>query len=238
MPKDQRLYMTFPNDFHRHPKVSRLPVEARWAFVEMNGEARIADNDGVFTIEEAEFMWPVNILLQLMTSHPSRPLIVKEGDTYRIRDYSEHQQTKAEREALTVKRAAAGRAGAAAKTSKRQASAEQVLSKRQQTQAESESESESEIDRPTLSQSSHVSKRARNEDLTDEVNVTLIRDTLDQHADIQNATDAHIHAWARVVLSKARTAVRDPTGYAQRAITSNPAEVARWFTSHMKRNQP
>lgn len=137
MPKDQRLYMTFPNDFHRHPKLVRLPVEVRWTFVEMNGEARIADNDGVFTAEDAEFMWPVEHLNALVGSHPTRPLLVHSGDTYVIREYAEHQQTKAEREELTRKRSEAGRAGGLAKG---QASAKQVLSEPKQSQAELEKE--------------------------------------------------------------------------------------------------
>lgn len=148
MPKDQRLYMTFPNDFHRHPKVSRLSVEARWAFVEMNGEARLADNDGVFSAEDAEFMWSPDVLAALCGSHPTRPLIARDGDTYVIRDYAEHQQTKAEREALSEARSKAGALGAAAKA-ERQAGAKQVPSKRQQvpskvqqTQAEIETELE------------------------------------------------------------------------------------------------
>lgn len=102
MPRDPRLYMTFPNDFHRHPKLLKLPPEIRWTFVEMNGEARIADNDGRFSAEDAEFMWPVEHLDALVHSHPKRPLVVRErdGGDYVIREYAEHQQTRAERERL------------------------------------------------------------------------------------------------------------------------------------------
>lgn len=98
MPIDKRLYMTFPNDFHRHPKLTRLPVEVRWAFVEMNGEARIADNDGVFDSADAEFTWGAEIMAALVASHPTRPLVLHVGDTYVIRDYGEHQETRAARE--------------------------------------------------------------------------------------------------------------------------------------------
>lgn len=137
MPKDQRLYMTFPNDFHRHPKVTRLPVEVRWTFLEMNGEARIADNDGIFTAEDAEFLWPADHLTALVGSHPTRPLLMHVGDTYVIREYAEHQQTRAEREELSRKRSEAGRQGGLAKG---QASAKQVLSEPKQSQAELEKE--------------------------------------------------------------------------------------------------
>jgi hypothetical protein len=141
MPRDRRLYMTFPNDIHRHPKVSRLSVEARWAFVEMNGEARLADNDGLFTREDALYYWPAELLSELCGSHPTRPLVVHdaEANTYLIRDYAEHQQTKAEREALSEKRSRAGRASGKARTS-----VEQVLSKSEQTGTEIEKELEKE----------------------------------------------------------------------------------------------
>ena len=142
MPRDARLYMTFPNDFPWHPKVLRLTPAVKWAFVEMNGHSRINDLDGRIPVVDAEFMWSPKILAALVNSHPTRPLVVLEGDDYVIRDYAEHQQTKAEREALHVKRAAAGAAGAAARESKRQASAKQVLSKPKQSQAELEIELE------------------------------------------------------------------------------------------------
>ena len=140
MVKDQRLFMTFPNDFHRHPKLTRLSVEAKWTFVEMNGEARLADNDGVFSEEEAEFLWDAGTLAELVGSHPVRPLVVHTGGRYVIREYGKHQQTRADREELSRKRAKAGRAGG----SKPKARGKQLLNKPEQTEAESESESESE----------------------------------------------------------------------------------------------
>lgn len=137
--------MTFPNDFHRHPKLLRLPVEVRWAFVEMNGEARLADNDGVFSCDEAEFLWDRAILDALVSSHPTRPLVERVADTYVIREYAQHQQTKAQRDELSAKRKAAGARGG-------QARAKQVLSKSEQSQAELEIETEistsNEVDSP------------------------------------------------------------------------------------------
>lgn len=45
MPRDSRLYMTFPNDIHRNPKITRLPVEVRWTFLEVVAERAIADTE-------------------------------------------------------------------------------------------------------------------------------------------------------------------------------------------------
>lgn len=148
MPRDQRLYMTFPNDFHRHPKLQKLPVEVRWTFVEMNGEARLADNDGRFPAEDAEFMWPREHLDALVASHPTRPLVVREenGGDYVIRDYAEHQQTRAERERLAeISRENGRKGGRPRKPRGNPEETGQVLSGTQrqpsgtQTKAESES---------------------------------------------------------------------------------------------------
>lgn len=164
MPKDKRLYMTFPIDIHRHPKMLRLSAEAKWAFVEMNGEARLAKNDGRFSAEDAEYLWSRDVLDQLLRSHPSRPLVVRDGSDYLIREYEKHQQTAAEVEELSAKRSAAGRQGAAATNAKRSASAaasagesaasaaavaEQEVGLARQAAAQSQSQSQSEPDLDT-----------------------------------------------------------------------------------------
>ena len=112
MPRDGRLFMTFPNDFPWHYKVQRLPVEAKWAFVEMNGYSRMNDLDGIIPVEDADFMWTREVMDLLVASHPSRPLVLRDGENYVLRDYGEHQQTKAERERLAeVSRANGARGG-------------------------------------------------------------------------------------------------------------------------------
>ena len=100
MPRDQRLYMTFPIDFHRHPKVARLSDAAFRAFVEANGESRIAESDGVIESDNAEFLWSKTALDELVSSHPSRPLMTRREDAYVIRDYADHQFTTADKERL------------------------------------------------------------------------------------------------------------------------------------------
>jgi hypothetical protein len=145
--------MTFPNDMHRHPKVARLSVEARWAFVEMNGEARLADNDGLFMAEDALYYWPVEILAELCSSHPTRPLVVHDGEanTYLIRDYAEHQQTKAERERLAEVSRENGRKGGRPKSNpwetQTQPSETQGVPGETQTKAEIEREKERETNK-------------------------------------------------------------------------------------------
>lgn len=107
MPRDQRLYMTFPIDFWKHEKVRRLSDAAFRAFVESNGHSRERETDGVIEAADAEFIWDASALQELCKSHPTRPLLLLDGDRYVIRDYAEHQFTKADRDDLTQKRRAA-----------------------------------------------------------------------------------------------------------------------------------
>lgn len=115
MPRDKRLYMTFPIDFWTHPKVSRLSDAAFRAFVESNGHSRMIESDGRIESEDAEFMWKPEILAELLRSHPTRPLMLREGDEYVLRDYAEHQFTKADRDRVTEVRSKAGKASAEAR---------------------------------------------------------------------------------------------------------------------------
>jgi hypothetical protein len=124
--------MTFPIDFWTHPKVSRLSDAAFRAFVEANGHSRMRESDGRIEAEDAEFNGPAESLAELVRSHPTRPLMVRDGADYVLRDYAEHQFTKADREELSEKRSRAGRASA----DKRRASAEHVLNTDQQTATE------------------------------------------------------------------------------------------------------
>jgi len=104
MPRDRRLYMTFPIDFWKHEKVRRLSDAAFRAFVEANGHSRERETDGVIESEDAEFLWDASALQELCKSHPTRPLMYVDGETYVLRDYAEHQFTKSDRDDLTEKR--------------------------------------------------------------------------------------------------------------------------------------
>lgn len=113
MPRDRRLYMTFPIDFYEHPKVAPLSDAAFRAFVEMNGYSRRHELDGRIPVKAARLKWKARALAELVDSHPERPLVVLDGDDYVIRDYKEHQFTADDLEALREKRSQAGAKGAA-----------------------------------------------------------------------------------------------------------------------------
>lgn len=244
MPRDQRLYMTFPNDIHRHPKVRRLSVEARWAFVEMNGEARIADNDGVFTVADARYHWTDWVLAELVNSHPTRPLLTFDEmvGVYRIRDYAEHQQTRTEREELRARRAEAGAKGGAATASKRLASAKQVPSKLQQTPAESESESEIPDLTNTYKSQSLDNRASVSTDVSSITvklaaqngipNLAVVAAAILEHTGRTVSLD---EAWqvAHSLLQKARQYPARPLRYVTGAISQSPFEVQQFIDAEL-----
>lgn len=172
MPRDQRLFMTFPIDFWTHPKVARLSDSAFRAFVEANGHSRMRETDGVLEADDAEFLWKPEVLSELVKSHPSRPLMIRlESGEYMLRDYAEHQFTKADRDELSQKRAEAGRLGGKAR-----ASAKQVLSNPEQSEAEIGIEQEIEEEKkreapssPKRAPASRGSRIPRNFTITDEM---------------------------------------------------------------------
>lgn len=119
MPRDRRLYMTFPIDFDEHPKVEALSDGAFRAFVSMNGYSRRHDLDGSIPAALARKKWKPRVLAELVASHPERPLVLLEDGVYVIRDYAEHQFTTADLADLKEKRSKAGALGGAAKAAAR-----------------------------------------------------------------------------------------------------------------------
>jgi hypothetical protein len=251
MPRDKRLYMTFPIDFHRHPKLLRLPVEVRWTFVEMNGEARIADNDGVFEADEAEFMWPVDHLAALCASHPSRPLVVRAGSTYVIRDYAEHQLTHEDRERLAeVSRANGAKGGRPRKNpDETQTKPSRVANGTQTepglTQPFAESKSKSETEK-NLTDMGHDTQSSP--DLTsargglDEVSEIVVqkarnagvRDIRKLYPILARTITGHLSPaaaveLAQVIADRSQHPVKDVDAYVATACRKSPEDVQHWY---------
>jgi len=232
--------MKFPNDFHRHPKVTRLPVEVRWAFVEMNGEARIADNDGVFDAADAEFMWGSETIAALLNSHPTRPLLVRSGETLVIREYAKHQQTRSDREALSQKRSDAARKRWG-EQSKPDASAVQVHSASMQPHAESESELETDL---LLTESVTLgSNRARSSTDSEEFtrtnalaqNLGIDLQWIAEHAEKldRHLTWEHALGLGALILSKSKRHLSNPMGYVVTTFRNNSHEVQQWIDTEV-----
>jgi len=248
MPKDQRLFITLPIDIHRHPKLRNQPADVKWAFVEMNIEAVIAGNDGRFAAEDAEFLWPREVLDALVRTHPTRPLVVREhnGGDYVIREFAQHQMTTADRE----RRAEISRAnGAKGGRPRRNPDGTQMKpgqvpfatqAEPSGTQMKAESESESE-DFYARSESQSRDTRARlstdaipvsdmTKRLAGQRGITSLRTVVDA---TYRATGLRITANGALqvslwILDKARTAPAAPQRYVTGSIAKSPAEVAQF----------
>lgn len=111
MPKDTRIWMTFPINFWMHPKIRPLSDAAFRAFVEINGYSRMEDLDGRVPVALAKTMWRQRALGELLKNHPDRPSLLIDGDDYVIWNYDEHQETRATREARQATNTANGKLG-------------------------------------------------------------------------------------------------------------------------------
>lgn len=256
MVRDKRLFMTFPIDFWMHPKVEPLSDAAFRAFVEMNGYSRMQDTDGVITARVAEKRWGVEVLDELIATHPERPLVLRQGDEYVLRDYAQHQQTRADREALVARNTANGRKGG--RPRKTQSVTDSVTNsvggpgadlKPTQKQSQ-ESESELEIDgldsyRFTKSTSVTNARAREADDLSefishkkaqalaaaDRLGITdlfSVRERLETVCG-ENMTLGGAVMLASSILAKATHPVRDPEAYLATVCRKTPDEVRDGF---------
>lgn len=231
MPRDSRLYMTFPIDFHRHPKVRGLSDSAFRAFVESNGEARIAENDGHFEVDDAEFLWSAESLAELVASHPSRPLMIRDESGYVIRDYAEHQFTTADRERLAkISRENGAKGGRPPKPKETHAGSKK-------TQGKPESESESGLDDSSKTYTSQsLDNRAR--EWTDSLSPAAevlakqagLRDVPKLRSEIYERTGCDLTldrtvGVARHFIEKSKQPVISGQAYFMRCVTDTPAEI-------------
>lgn len=251
MPRDKRLYMTFPIDFDEHPKVEPLSDSAFRAFVAMNGYSRRQGLDGRIPASVARKRWKVRALDELVGSHPDRPLVLLDGDVYVIRDYAEHQLTTDAIEKERETNRANGLKGGRPAKANRQETGSVSGSKADQNQSQ-ESESESELnsltDTTTVPRSSPVPNvRAKGLDplqelihkkeelATERASILGIRNPTAAHTRLQTALRARITLLtaidlAAVILDKAKGNVIDPDAYLARAC-QKPDEIRQHFAN-------
>ncbi|ROS28887.1 hypothetical protein EDF22_0618 [Rathayibacter sp. PhB127] len=145
MPKDERLYARFDIGMSEHPKVMLLSDAAFRALIECTMYARRQLTDGFLDERVAVRMWGREVLDELASNHPERPTLERIDGGWHIRDYDEHQITRADIE----KKREAGRMGGQARAkraaSTTQAPASDVLKQNASTsQAMTETETETE----------------------------------------------------------------------------------------------
>jgi len=232
MPKDKRLWMTFPIDFWQHPKIAPLSDAAFRTFVEMNGYSRMQDLDGRIPVSIARRLWRAKALSELTRNDHSKPSVSLVDDTYVIWNYSEHQETRADREAREARNRANGAKGG--RPSKNRTETQSVTDSvpsgnPDRTERKPESESESEIDLTDvtyLPESSHVGDRASpRTDLSEEVISEAKRAGIDDLSAVLGLLEPivgdlnprHGIELAQIILRRARTPVLQPTAYIARA---------------------
>jgi hypothetical protein len=236
MPKDKRLYMTFPIDFDEHPKVEPLSDAAFRTFVAMNGYSRRQKLDGRIPTVVARKKWRVRALSELVASHPERPLVMIDGKDYVLRSYEEHQFTTADEEELHEKRSKAGAMGGKAKANA-VASAKQLG---QQNVAESRSESGVLTDMTYLSESGHQGDApvGDSDSAIDAVRILAkhvgISDLGAVRAMLEATTEKSVSARGALILaeaiaSKAKGEIRDVDAYIAVTCRNSAAEVQRAY---------
>lgn len=245
MPRDKRLFMTFPIDFDEHPKVAPLSDAAFRTFVEMNAYSRRNDLDGVIPARAARRRWPARALKELTLSHPDRPLVVHRDDAYVLRSYGDHQQTREERERISEMNREKGKKGGRPRKADGFSSAKPAVS-RQSNPGNPESRVQSLEGLSThVSESQSLLERAR--EMTDSMSSVVkgmasragITDMAALIVAVHEHTGcvlepAHVVALTNELVDRAKGAVKHPQRYVVSCLTQSPAEIekhiyeARW----------
>lgn len=131
--KDDRLYAKFTLDFPDNHKIMPLSDAAFRCLVEATLWSRKQLTDGLLARRYAVARWSLEVLEELTSNDPINPSLIEVDDGYQIRDFAEHQETRADIEARRERNRIAGQKGGLAKakqSAKRPAkqSASKVLS--------------------------------------------------------------------------------------------------------------
>jgi hypothetical protein len=132
--KDDRLYGKFTLDFADNPKILPLSAEAFRCLVEATLYSRRMLTDGFLASRLAVAKWGLEVLQELATNDSEKPSLIEVDGGWMIRDYADHQDTKAEVEQRRARNKVNGSLGG-------QARAKRVASKSlSEIQAETETE--------------------------------------------------------------------------------------------------
>jgi hypothetical protein len=115
MAKDRRLYARFSLDFADHPKIAPLSDAAFRCLVEATLWSRQHLTDGFLARRYAVARWSLETLHELCTNDTEKPSLSESEEGFYIRDFDEHQDTRADLEARRQHAVSAGRRGGLAK---------------------------------------------------------------------------------------------------------------------------
>ncbi|GAA1788104.1 hypothetical protein [Agromyces lapidis] len=111
MQKDDRLYGRFTLDFADSPKIAPLSDQAFRTLVEMTLHSRRMLDDGFVDARIASKKWRKKSIDELCTNDTEKPSLIRVDGGFRIHDFEQHQQTRADIE----KKREAGRKGGQAR---------------------------------------------------------------------------------------------------------------------------
>ncbi|SFR75964.1 hypothetical protein SAMN05428970_1996 [Agromyces sp. CF514] len=111
MPKDDRLYGRFTLDFADSPKIAPLSDIAFRTLVEMTLHSRRMLDDGFVDARIVAKKWKKKAVDELCINDTEKPSLIRVDGGFRIHDFAEHQQTRADID----KKREAGRAGGLAR---------------------------------------------------------------------------------------------------------------------------
>lgn len=160
MAKDERLYARFDIGMDEHPKIMLLSDAAFRTLFEATLYARRQLTDGFLDARVAKRKWGLDALNELAANHPERPSLVPVEGGWQLRDYAEHQITRADIEAKREAGRKGGRASGEARAkhtpNENEAPASSLL-KQKPNETEAKRETETETETTT---SNEVVKRA------------------------------------------------------------------------------
>lgn len=152
MTKDERLYARFDIGMDEHPKIMLLSDIAFRTLIEATLYARRQLTDGFLDARVAKRKWGIDALEELASNHPERPSLERVEGGWQLRDYAEHQITRADierkREAGRKGGRASGQARAKQEGNENEAPASNVLKQNtNDIEAKRETETETETTR-------------------------------------------------------------------------------------------
>lgn len=136
MDKDKRLYGRFTLDFADSPKIAPLSDAAFRALVEMTLHSRRMLDDGFVDERIALRKWKKKAIEELCTNDTVSPSVFKVDGGFRIHDFDEHQQTRAD---IEKKRTAGSKGGQASAQARASAHAEPLSKLITETESETSS---------------------------------------------------------------------------------------------------
>lgn len=152
MANESRLYAKFTLDYADSHKIAPLSDQAFRAHVRMILWSRRMLSDGKIPGAMAKVFCTPRVLRELTGNDAESPSLTKVGDDYFLHDFTEHQSSRAEVEAMTERNRSNGRRGGLAKA--KQVASESVSETASETYPETQTETETstskEVERPTV----------------------------------------------------------------------------------------